>query len=381
MSPLKLKDAIRLGLMALLVLAAVCAQAQAAGQKVRVQAGHAEVVISPEEVKTVAIAEPNIADAAVGSARSVVVNGKAPGTTTLVVYNEGGRFTMYDVEVYVPPTAAPKQVILHVRVAEANATAVKELGLDAITHITNSVPWLDGTVEGGLFTTKVQTPSLPLSVGTTTDGAVAYERNDGRFGLQATWRALEQKGDIRTLASPTLVARSGEKASFLSGGEFPVPVAQSGAAAAATSGGTLVSASAVTIEWKEFGVKVEFTPTVLDDGTISLKVAPEVSALDFTNPLELSGFRVPIINSRKASTSVNVQSGEHLVIGGLKQTLKTRTVKRVPLLGQLPILGVLFRSTRTESNDSDLLIVVSPEILDSALNALPPLPSDRPERK
>ena len=136
----------------------------------------------------------------------------------------------------------------------------------------------------------------------------------------------------------------------------------------------------VTIEWKEFGVRLDFTPTVLDDNTVALKVAPEVSALDFTTPVELSGFSIPVLISRKASTSVDVRSGEHLVIGGLKQTDKSRTVRKVPLLGDIPLLGLLFKSTVTETQERELLVIVSPEIV-SPLKDLPSLPTDRPEKK
>jgi len=271
--------------------------------------------------------------------------------------------------------------MLHVIVAEVNEQAKKELGIDLTGAGNNSASWLDGALQGGLFTTKITNPSIPLTVGPTTDGILTYDKNNGDLSLQVAWKALEQKGAIRTLANPTLVARSGEKASFLAGGEFPVPVAQGGTAVTTSSGGTLASASSVTIEWKEFGVKVEFTPTVLDDNTIALKVAPEVSALDFTNPIEISGFRVPVINSRKTSTSVDVRSGEHLVIGGLKQTDRSRTVRKVPLLGDIPLLGLLFRSTTTQTQDRELLVIVSPEIVVSSSTELPPLPTDRPERK
>ena len=183
-------------------------------------------------------------------------------------------------------------------------------------------------------------------------------------------RLLEEKGDIRVLAHPTLMAKSGEKASFLAGGEFPIPVASAQGANAVT----------VTIEWKEFGVKLDFTPIIGDDGKITLKVAQEVSQIDFTNPLALNGFTVPTVITRKTSTTVELGSGEHLVIGGLKQTDKLKTVRRIPILGQIPIAGIFFSSTRTESVDRELLVVVSPELVQSASSTLPALPTDRPQR-
>ncbi len=376
MSSFKLRVAVRLTVLAVLALA--LAGPATAAEGIRVAVGHAVVVPSDGEIRTVAIAEPNIADAALGSERTVVVTAKTPGTTNLIIYNESGRYTSVEVEVYAPGNR--QQVLLHVIVAEVNEQAKRQLGLDVIGAGQNVTRWVDGAIEGGLFTSKIEKPSLPLTVGPNTDGILTYDRNDGRLSLQAAWQALEQNGSIRTLANPTLVARSGEKASFLAGGEFPVPVAQSSAATAAMSGSSLIASGSVTIEWKEFGVRLDFTPTVLDDNTIALKVAPEVSALDFTTPVQLSGFSIPVLISRKASTSVDVRSGEHLVIGGLKQTDKTRTVRKVPFLGDIPLLGLLFKSTVTESQERELLVIVSPEIV-SPMKDLPSLPTDRPEKK
>jgi pilus assembly protein CpaC len=336
--------------------------------RLRVAVGRAEVVTSGDDVRTVAIAEPRIADAAVGSARTVVVNGKSPGVTTLVVYGEGARFKVYDVEVFVPN--ADKQVLLRVRVAELNDKAKRDLGFDWWGQGHSNNPLQDGVLQGGLYTTKVFSPTHPLTVGPRTDGFIAYDRNNGDLSLQATWRLLEEHGDLRTLASPTLVARSGEKASFLSGGEIPVPIASNTGAGQVT----------ITIEWKEYGVKVDFTPTVLENGTLSLQVAPEVSALDFSYPLQLVGFTVPALITRKTSTTVQLRAGEHLVIGGLKHTEKNRTVRRVPVLGHIPLLGFFFSNTSVDNSERELVVVVSPEVV-APTAELPALPTDKPEVK
>jgi pilus assembly protein CpaC len=229
-----------------------------------------------------------------------------------------------------------------------------------------------------LFTSKIspyddgRSSSSPpgLTVGPQTDGFGAFARPDGSLVLQATWKALEQNGDLRTLATPTLVTRSGKEASFLAGGELAVPIAS-----AATAGQTNV-----TIEWKEFGVKLDFTPTVEEDNSITLKVAPELSALDYSNPLSLSGFSIPNLITRKASTVVNLNPGEHLAIGGLKQTDQIKVVKRVPILGHIPIIGFFFTNTRTEHVTKDLLVVVSPEVVEVAASTVPALPTDRPQK-
>jgi pilus assembly protein CpaC len=341
--------------------------------RIRIPVGRADVVNSPDDVRTVVIAEPKIADAAVGSARTVVVNARSPGITTLVVYTEGARYRVYDVEVFVPHD--DKQVLLRVRVAEVNDKAARELGFDWYGQGTNNSPWIDGFVKGGLLTSKISPLAVDpetrriggLSAGPLTDGFLAYEKNNSDLVLQATWKALEDKGDLRTLATPTLVARSGQEASFLAGGELPIPVASAG------QGGV----NTITIQWKEFGVRLNFTPTVEENNTITLKVAPELSQLDFSNALALSGFLVPSLLSRKASTTVNLRPGEHLAIGGLKQTDRVRNVRRVPILGHIPLLGFFFTNTRTENVERDLLVVVSPEIVEQAESTLPRLPTDR----
>lgn len=355
--------------LALLATAALwVADAGAANKSLRIPLGRAEVVTADEEVRTVAIAEPKIADATVGSEKTVVVSAKAPGRTTLIVYTAAGKWMGYDVEVFVPN--GTKQVALHVQVAEVTENAKRDLGFDFWG--TGSGARLKGDLIGGLFPTKVSGPSSPLVVGPLTDGFIGYRRGDGSWELQTVWRALEEKGDIRVLANPTLVAESGKEAKFLAGGEFPVPVASNSGSNA--DGGRSIS---VTIEWKEFGVRLSFKPTVEEDGRITLEVAPEVSQLDFTNPLALNGFNLPTVVSRKSSTTVNLGSGEYLAIGGLKQTEKVKSVRRVPILGQIPLLGFFFSNTSVQNVERELLVVVTPELIEATSQA-PALPTDRP---
>ena len=330
--------------------------ADAARERLRVPVGRSIIVTSNEDVRTVAIAEPKIADAAVGSARTVVVNAMAPGVTSLVVYNEGGRFTVYDVESYVPNSDV--QVVLRARVAEMNDNARKELGFDWAGNVTSNA--IGGTLVGGLFTAKVADAGVPLGLSPSTDGALKFQSNTG-WSLATIWKALEQNGDLRTLADPTLVARSGEAAQFQAGGEFPVPISSGGANGQTT----------VTIEWREFGVLVSCTPTVLEDSTISLKVTTEVSQLDNSNPLVLTGFVVPSLITRTASTTVEMKRGEYLAIGGLKQHNTLRVVNRVPIFGHIPVLGFFFSSTRTENVTSELLVLVQPDFATPSAGLLP----------
>ena len=344
----------------LAMLVAGVTHAQAARERLRIPVGRSHIVTSGEDVRTVAIAEPKIADAAVGSARTVVVNAMSPGVTSLVVYSEGGRFTVYDIESYVPNSDV--QVVLRARVAEMNDNARKELGFDWAGAVTSNA--IGGTLLGGLFTAKVTDPGIPLGVSPNTDGALKFESNTG-WSLATVWKALEENGDLRTLADPTLVARSGESAEFQAGGEFPVPIASGGANNQTT----------VTIEWREFGVLVTCTPTVKEDSTISLKVTTEVSQLDNSNPLVLTGFVVPSLITRKASTTVEMKRGEYLAIGGLKQQNKLRVVNRVPIFGHIPVLGFFFSSTRTENVTSELLVLVQPDFATPSAGALPTGPA------
>src|SRR5262245_3353963 len=356
-----------LGLIAALaLLGPVAAQGAEARQRLHIAVGRAEVVPYTEDVRTVAIAEPKIANAAVGSARTVVVNGKAPGVTTLVIYGEGAHYTTYDIEVDIPN--AEKQVQLAVRVAEADSNASRELGLDVVGSLTNDN--INGTLRGGLFPTKVTSAGEAISAAA--DGFLTYRRAAGDGSVLTAWKALEGNGGIRVLAHPTLVARSGEKASFHAGGEFPIPIASS----QGTAGGGVT----VTIEWKAFGVRVDFTPTVQEDSTITLVVDSEVSQLDFTNALTLSGFVVPSVVVRRAATTVSLRNGEYLVIGGLKQTDHTTNVNRVPVLGAIPIVGWFFSHHTTTATERELLVVVSPQVL-APVAALPALPTDGAKSK
>ena len=341
--------------------AAVSARAEGR-ERIHIAVGRAEVVTSDDDVRTVAIAEPKIADAAVGSARTVVVNGKAPGITTLVIYGQGARFSVYDVAVYVPNGGS--QVQLGVKVAEVDAQASRELGMDLLA--TGSSPSLKGVLTGGLYTAKVTNPLVPFTVGPEADGFTRYEKNDGSLKLQATWKALEEKGDIRVLAQPTLVARSGDKATFRSGGQIPVPVATT------TTGAGYPT---VTIEWKDYGVMVDFTPIVEEDSSITLRVDPQVSELDYSNALTSAGYQIPAIVDRVASTTVNLKRGENLVIGGLKQADRVHTVRRVPILGEIPLVGFFFSHTITSNVDHDLMIMVAPQLI-TASAARPVLPTD-----
>jgi len=331
-----------------------------------VAAGQSVVLEMPNEVSTVSIADAKVADAAVGSERTVVVNGKAAGHTSLVVWEEKGRYTHYDVTVV--DRRYKQQVLLEVKISELNNQKMKETGLDW-TGMLRSIKHLDGTISGGLFVTKVESPFVPLLVGPTTDGFATWRKADGSANFLTTMRLLEQNGVARTLASPNLVATSGDSATFLAGGEFPVPIAR----------GVSEGSISISIEWKEYGVRLKCIPTVLADGRIRLYVAPEVSAPDYSRSVLLGGYTVPGVVSRRVATTVELGTGEVLVIGGVKHTEDIKTVKKVPILGDIPLLKVLFRSKKSERVERDLVIVVSPSVVAEVAKVYPPLPSEAPE--
>jgi pilus assembly protein CpaC len=170
----------------------------------------------------------------------------------------------------------------------------------------------------------------------------------------ASIQALQTTGVMQILAEPNLLATNGKQASFLAGGEYPYPVVQGG------SGG---SGSSVSIEFKEYGVRLNFLPTITPRGTIRLQVAPEVSSLDFTNAVEVSGFDVPAITTRKVRTEVELSAGESFVIGGLLDNRETQTFEKLPFLGDIPVLGKFFQSISKSRTNTELIVVVTPELV------------------
>ena len=180
----------------------------------------------------------------------------------------------------------------------------------------------------------------------------------------ATLQALETRGVVEVLAEPNIVAADGQEASFLAGGEYPYPMVQ----------GTSSGAGAVTIEFKEYGVRLNFIPTVTPRGTIRLQVAPEVSALDFSNAVQVSGFNVPAITTRKVKTEVELSDGQTFVIGGLIDNRESETFEKIPFIGDIPILGKFFTSKTKNKTNTELMVMVTPEIV-APIEAGAPTPS------
>lgn len=352
----------------LALLLAVPAAAQRKPDKLSLTVGQSLTHIVPTGVKTVSIANSDIADVVVAGPSEILLNGKEVGMTTLVVWDNEDFSTIFDV--IVRGQWSEHKIELQVQLAEVDHSTARQYGFDFLFRYDGA----EDNVDAGVYGADVATPAIPLGLfgGDAVEGAdvgIRWVRTSKDFSTMV--RALARDGVIRLLAEPNVVAASGTKASFLSGGEIPVPVASSG-----TSGG-----STVTIEWKEFGVKVEFLPTIVDENVINLKVAPEVSSLDFGNGIELSGFRIPALRTRKAETTVELRAGETLVIGGLLMEQESVVESKVPILGDIPLLGYLFRSEETKKSVNELMLVVSPKIV-RALPAGTPveLPTDRPTK-
>ncbi|HTI87637.1 MAG TPA: type II and III secretion system protein family protein [Alphaproteobacteria bacterium] len=373
---------------------------------------------------SVFVADPDIADVQIKSSKLIYVFARKPGETTLYTVDasdrivEGWRVTVAHnltrlreaLQQYVPgsrievssvgdavvlqgvvrsPEAAedarvlavrlagkdnvinrltvngPNQVNLRVRIAEVRRSVIKQLGInwDAVVAPGS---FLFGLGTGNPAAVAVKDAISTTSPGWVLNGQEVLTRNVdafgqgstnsvfgtgrfGRFNITSVIDALENEGLVTVLAEPNLTAVSGETASFLAGGEFPIPVPQGN--------------NAVTIDFKKFGVGLAFTPTLLSGGQISLKVRPEVSQLTNTGAVRVNGFSIPAITTRRAETTVELGSGQSFAIAGLMQNDVNRAVKKLPGLGDLPVLGALFRSDAFQRDESELVILVTPYIV------------------
>ncbi len=251
---------------------------------------------------------------------------------------------------YVDVPPPEEQILLKVKFASVDRSLATTLGLNILS--TGAA----GTI-GSAGTQQFSSPSLAFSPGTPTTVTVADALNLFFFrpdlNLGATIQALEVKGLLQVLSEPNVLAENGKQASFLAGGEFPFPSVSAG------SGGSPV----VSIQFREFGIRLNFLPTITPRGTIHLQVAPEVSALDFTNGLSVSGFNVPALTTRKLNTQVELNEGQSFAIGGLLDNRVTDTFEKIPFIGDIPVLGKLFQSKSVSKTNTELIIIVTPELV------------------
>jgi len=387
------------------------AQAQPQGSApLRVMVGKSLLINTTERLKRISVTDPAIAFAQVITPTQILVHGKTPGEISLLIWDELERSRSFDLRVDVDVSAcseeehrvfpdeqitvtpsraaivlsghvstedvskraaelasaySPKvvnvltfgpvgaqEVLLQVKFAEVDRTALTQLGVNFVsTGAANTIGTITTGQFGG-FGPQTITPGSASSTGTTTTTASTINnvlnlfvfRPDINFG--AVIEALETKNLLQILAEPNLIAVNGKKASFLAGGQFPFPIVQPG------NGFT-----AVTISFKEFGVRLEFTPVITPSGNIHLQVAPEVSTLDFANALTISGFTVPALSTRKAETEFELQDGQSFVIAGLMDNRVTDIYNKIPGLGDIPILGNFFRSKSLQKSNSELMVL------------------------
>ena len=249
--------------------------------------------------------------------------------------------------------ATPLQVTLKVKVAEVSRDLLKQVGVNLLSRDpTSGFQFGIGQGNAGTFgsaasgTTAAVPKSFNIANAGTTLGAAGHLLG---LDLLSTLNLAETDGLVTILAEPTLTALSGETASFLAGGEFPIPVSQ--------------SLGAVTIEYKQYGVGLAFTPIVLEDGRISMRVRPEVSELSDAGSVTLNNYVVPALTTRRAETTVELGSGQSFMIAGLLRNTNSNTLNKAPLLGDLPILGALFRSTKFRRQETELVIIVTPYLV------------------
>ena len=391
---------------------------------VEVMVGQSTVLDVGTPITRVSLTSPDVADALVTSSKQLLVNGKTPGAISMYVWDRQGTLRRYDLivqrdisrlsdqlttlfpgesitahssgknivlsgqvtskeavdrivnvaagftdkrdEVVSLLQVAPAptdQVLLHVRFAEVSRSALTEVGASLFTSPTGihntigrvatqqfpSVAYdsLQWTKDSGDFGADVTSASGKLTFSDFLNLFVLSEKYD----LGVLIRALQSRGLFQSLAEPNLVAESGKEASFLAGGEFPIPVAQG-------SGANI----GVSVTFKEFGVRLAFTPVINGD-RVHLKVRPEVSTLDFANSVQLSGFRIPALTTRRTETEIELRDRQTFAIAGLLNNSMTSTLQKIPGIGDIPVLGLLFKSKAAQKNRTELVVMITPEIL------------------
>lgn len=338
-----------------------------ADSTLQIAAGSQRVITQDRSVTRVAIGNPEVADVNIVKGSEVLLTGKKPGRTTLIIWYSGGKSRSEHMVVVgsgnepalvTSPGSVNTQVQTDIKVAELSRSTLKEFGFNFIrnqpgrTFATTRPGGLSGvTQSGGALSLSSGSGFVPLS------NAFNLVFGDANRGAAGIISLLEQRGLVRVLAEPTLVAMSGQTASFLAGGEFPVPVQQGTGSGGGNAGG------GITVEFKEFGVRLNLTPTVLANDRIVLRVAPEVSELNFTAAIVTGGVQVPALTVRRTETTVELGDGESFFISGLVSQATLANVDRLPYLGSLPIIGAFFRSNQFDREDKELVMLVTPHLV------------------
>ncbi len=421
---------LRLALSAILAIgssAALVAQnPQPAGQLPRVSlvAGQSTVLNVDFDITRIAITNPAVADGVVVAPREILLDGKSQGTISLIVWGEGRRmqydliveaavtqlqqqlralFPGEDIQVtvteesttlsgrvsnnnvmlrageiatasssktrvinllQVPGGIDTQQVLLQVRFAEVNRQALTEVGVSLFTGVDGYENWVGRVTTGQFSSANMDGDRLTFS-----DLLNLFVFNT-QYNVGGLLKALQTRGFLQSLAEPNLIAYNGKEASFLAGGEVPVPVVQ-GIGAGGAGG--------VTVLYKEFGIRLNFTPTIAGD-VIRLHVRPEVSTLDFANGVTLAGFRIPALTTRRAETEIELRDGQSFAIAGLMNNISQTDRSQIPLLGSLPIIGYLFKSKAARQQQTELMVLITPRLVQPLdPDEVPQLPTDPTE--
>ena len=394
-------------------------QGTGAVPRVSLTAGRSTVLSVDFDITRIAITNPAIADAVVVAPREILIDGKAQGTISLIIWGDGRR-AQYDLSVDAPVTQLQQQlrnlfpgediqvtineeattlsgrvssnavmlkageiaektsakqkvinllqvpggidtqqVLLQVRFAEVNRQALTEAGVSLFTGVAGYKDWI-----GRSTTEQFSAPIFDTDKLTFSDFLNLFVFNT-KYNVGGLLKALQSGGYLQSLAEPNLIAYNGKEASFLAGGEIPVPIVQGG-------GG----ASAVSVIYKEFGIRLSFTPTIAGD-VIRLHVKPEVSTLDFANGITLSGFRIPALQTRRAETEIELRDGQSFAIAGLMNNIAQTDKNAVPLLSSLPIVGNLFKSKSARQQRTELMVLITPRLVKPLdPDEVPDLPTD-----
>jgi pilus assembly protein CpaC len=404
------------------VAAANQAQESAEPQTLHLLVGRSLVITSPSRIKRVSLADPDIAEALVVSPTQVLVNGKKPGGVSLLIWDETDQSQAFEVSVdtdllglsqkihevfpaenvhidtskdvvilsgkissfavadkimEVVKGAAPKvtsmmevpptptgEVLLQVRFAEVDRAALTQLGFNLIsTGAGHTFGSLTTQQFGGIGSPTISDTQSSSGTGTSKSASATQTLSSALniflfnpdVHLATTIQLLQSKNLFQILAEPNLMTESGKEASFLAGGEFPYPTIQS-----VGSGG---GGNAVTIQFKEFGIRLSFTPILTADGSIHLKVKPEVSTLDFSNAVTLNGFVLPALSTRRVESEMSLADGQTFAIAGLVDNRVTELLSKIPGLGDIPVLGKLFQSKSFNKSKNELLVIVTPHVV------------------
>ncbi|HYZ82922.1 MAG TPA: pilus assembly protein N-terminal domain-containing protein, partial [Bryobacteraceae bacterium] len=387
-------------------------------EELRLTVGRSVVLDYPSDIRQISTSDPAVVDAIAVSTREVLLHAKGNGAATVVVWSKGGQRTLYSIVVEqnleplrrlvrdtfpneeihvqssrdslsltghvstkeiaeravalvtpfaksivnnleVAPPPQDRQIMLRVRFAELNRTAVEQFGVNILSTG-------GGNTIGLVTTGQFAPPGIGggAEISGSIPGGLAGSKGAFRvsdllnifafrpdLNMAALIKALEQQQVLQILAEPNLVTSNGREASFLVGGEFPLPVLQGGG-----------NAGAVTIQFREFGIRLSFRPELTPSNTIKMYVKPEVSSIDLTNAIQISGFLIPALSSRRIESNIELQEGQSFVIGGLLDERTTSNLQKVPGLSSVPLLGLIFKSREQRKTKSELIVMVTPEI-------------------